>query len=347
MKQKNKKKYSQIKKAERLELAILLKKDYSQRDIAKVLRRSPNTISEEIARNSVNGIYDQLKANHRAYVRRKNSKFQGMKIEKDKDLREYVEVGLKKDWSPEKIAGRIKETDKHIKYASYQAIYKYVFSPYGRKLEKQLRYKGKKRKTKGSYLKVGKLENRIFIDQRPVIINQRERYGDWEGDFVCSGKQGKGFLLVLHERKARYVLMCKIIVRSPQLINQLLSDLSQGFENFNSLTLDNDIAFKKHEELSRVLGCDVFFCHPYHSWEKGGVENTNKLIRQYISKGSDISKYRDKYIQEIENKLNSRPRKCLGYKTPEEVMWENMQFKQKSQCVKLELEVKKETECST
>ena len=338
--------YSHIKKAERLELAILLGKGYSLRAIAKAMDRSVGTISEEIARNSVNGIYDPLKANHKAYVKRKNSKFQGMKIEKDKELREYIEICLKKDWSPEEISGRIKEVDGHIKYVGFKGIYKYVFSPYGRKLERQLRYKGQKRRPRGNHSKVDKLENRIFIDERPVVINNRKRCGDWEGDFICSGKQGKGFLLVLHERKTRYVLMQKILVRSPDLVNQTLSHLTEGFDSFNSLTLDNDIAFKRHEELSQALGCSVFFCHPYHSWEKGGVEYSNKLIRQYIPKGSDISKYSVKYVQEIEGKLNQRPRKCLSYKTPLEVMQENNQFKQKTQCVRLELDVKKEAECS-
>lgn len=341
------KKGSHIKKAERLELAILLDKRHSLRSIAKAMKRSVGSISEEIKRNSTAGIYNPLKADHKAYVRRRSAKFQGMKIEKDKALREYVEKGLNKDWSPEEISGRIKEVDTHIKYVGFKGIYKYIFSPYGRNLEKYLRYKGRKRKTKkGGSSKVDKLKNRIFIDKRPQIINQRERYGDWEGDFISSGKQGKGYLLVLHERKARYTFIRKVLVRSPSLINQIIFELSQNFNVFNSLTLDNDIILQRHEQLSCLLGCDLFFCHPYHSWEKGGVENTNKLIRQYIPKGSDISKYSDKYIQEIEDKLNQRPRKCLNYETPEEAMRENHQFKQNIQCVRLELDVKKETECS-
>lgn len=323
---KKQRKYSHIKKAERLEIAILLEKGYGVRDIAKVLKRSPGAISEEIKENGTKGIYDPQKAQHKAYVRRKYSKHQGMKIIENKPLKGYVEEKLRIDWSPEEISGRLRNVDKDITYASHRVIYKYIFSAYGRRLERFLRYKGKKRK-KRKRTKVTKLEDRTFIDQRPEIINQRQRYGDWEGDFLVSGKKGKGALLVLYERKARYAIIQKIISRRTEIVNRYIKEITGGLLCFNSLTIDNDISFRRHQELSQMLNCPVFFCHPYHSWEKGGVENTNKLIRQYIPKGSDISKYSEQYIKEIENKLNNRPRKCLNYKTPLEVMLENNQFK--------------------
>lgn len=319
-------KYTHIKKAERLEIAILLKKGYSLRDIAGALNRDPSTISREIKRNSVKRRYVPEKAQHKAYVKRKYSKYQGMKIVEDRDLRNYVEEKLKEDWSPEEISGRIREVDKEIKYVSYLAIYKFVYSVYGRLLENHLRYKGKKRK-KRQREKIGQLKNRVFIDKRPEIISKKERFGDWEGDLIVSNKSGKGVLIVLYERKAMYVAIKKLLTRSCHLINQYIKEMTGGFIYFNSLTIDNDISFRKHQELSQSLGCPVYFCHPYHSWEKGGVENINKLIRQYIPKGSDISKYSDQYIKEIEIKLNNRPRKSLNYKTPLEVMTENNQFK--------------------
>jgi len=325
MNKEKKRKYHHIKKAERLEIAILLKRGYKRKEIAQVLKRSKGTISDEIKRNSVKGFYDPHKAQHKAYVKRKYSKYQGMKVAQDNQLRGYVEEKIKKDWSPEEIAGRIKNIDSQIKYASRGAIYKFIFSPYGRNLEKHLRYKGKKKRKKRE--KVSKLKNRVFIDQRPAFINNRERFGDWEIDFIVSGREGKGALLVFHERKARYTIIEKVASRSPDIVNQHIQKVTGGFACFNSLTLDNDISFQKHEELSERIGLPLYFCHPYHSWEKGGVENTNKLIRQYVPKGSDISKYSDKKLQEIEAKLNNRPRKCLGYKTPLEVMLENNQFK--------------------
>jgi len=113
------------------------------------------------------------------------------------------------------------------------------------------------------------------------------------------------------------------------LVYRYIAELTGGVL-MNTLTLDNDIIFRKHKELSKLLGVPVYFCHPYHSWEKGGVENTNKLIRQYIPKGSDISQYTDAYIQMIQDKLNNRPRKCLKYKTPLEVMLQHSQLKKET-----------------
>jgi IS30 family transposase len=210
-----------------------------------------------------------------------------------------------------------------------------VYSVYGRKLERFLRYKGKKRKPKGPS-KVPQLKNRVFVDKRPKVIEKRKRFGDWEGDFIVSGKSGTGVLLVLHERKARYTIIRKVMSRSPALVNQYMQEMFGIVVCFNSLTLDNDIAFTKHEELSELLGKPVYFCHPYHSGEKGSVENTNKLIRQYIPRGCDISRYTDKEIQEIEDKLNHRPRTCLTYRTRLEVMIKNNQFKTVEQFLRIE-----------
>lgn len=322
----NKRKYAHIKKAERTEIAILLEKGYSKREMARALRRSPNTIAQEVLQNSVKGTYDPAKANHKAYVKRKYSKYQGMKIVQDRELWDYVGQKLRQDWSPEEIAGRVKYVDKHITYASYQAIYKFVYSAYGRALERRLRYKGRRRKPRNNG-KVAKLENRVFIEKRPKITERRGRFGDWEGDFIVSGKNGSGVLLVLHERKTRYTIIRKIASKSPVLVNRYMKEMFGLVVCFNSLTLDNDIVFRKHEELSGLLGKPVYFCHPYHSWEKGGVENTNKLIRQYVPRGSDISKCTDRGIQATEDTLNSRPRKCLRYRTPLEVMVKNNQLK--------------------
>jgi len=121
-----------------------------------------------------------------------------MKVVEDNQLRNYVEEKLKEDWSPEQIAGRLKEVDKDIKYASRGAIYKFIYSVYGRLLEKYLRYKGKKKK-RGKRTKVFQIENRVFIEKRPEIILKKQRFGDWEGDLIVSGKSGKGVLIVLYE----------------------------------------------------------------------------------------------------------------------------------------------------
>jgi len=307
-----------------LEIALLKSKKYCIRDIARALGRSPGTISDEIKRNSVRRSYDSAKADHKAYVARKYSKYQGMKIESRPELRAYVEAKVIEDWSPEEVSGRIREIDRHLPSVSTKGIYKYVSSVYGRRLEPHLAYKGRKKRSHPR-LKVTQLTDRIFIDQRPRIVDTRARYGDWEGDFIVSGRNGSGALLVLHERKARYALIRKIDAPSIELVHQYLSAMTGGII-MNTLTLDNDILFRKHREMSRILGVPVYFCHPYHSWEKGGVENTNRLIRRYMPKGSDISLVSDERIREIQEKLNARPRKCLDYQTPTEVMREHDQF---------------------
>lgn len=317
------KNYQHLKKAERLEIAILLKKDYSIREIAGVLKRDPGAISREIRANSVNGKYDPTKANLKAWTRRKYSKYQGMKVVRDWRLRNFVEAMIKADWSPDEIAGRLREVETELTYASHRVIYKFVHSHYGGyNLEKHLRHAKRRKK----YLKVTQLTDRVFIDQRPQIIEEKQRFYDWEGDFIVSGKNGSGALLVLYGRKSQLVIIRKLTTRSPSLISRIFREITGGEIRFNSLTLDNDIAFKKHLILSESLGAPIYFCHPYHSWEKGGVENMNKLIRQYIPKSSDISKFSEEYIREVESKLNNRPRKNLGYKTPLEILAENNQF---------------------
>lgn len=317
--------YSHISKTERQEIAILSEKGYSRRNIAAVLGRNASSISREISSRTTKGVYNPEKAHAKARVKRQNSKYQGMKVVGDQVLRAYVETKLQEDWSPEAISGRIKEIDRPLKYISAKGIYKFVASAYGARFQRYLAYQGRRRKPQTAS-SAAKIENRTFIDKRPKIVEKRGRFGDWEGDFIVSGRDGSGVLLVLHERKARYTLVRKITAVSIERVHEFLRQMTGGIV-VNTLTLDNDIVFRKHEEMSRILGVPVYFCHPYHSWEKGGVENTNKLIRRYIPKGSDISKFSDEYIQEVETKLNTRPRKCLRYRTPLEVMIRYNQLK--------------------
>jgi transposase, IS30 family len=315
-----------IKTEERWQIAALRNAGNGVSEIARQLSRSKSSISEEIRKRVVRGVYDPKKADHKAYVKRKGSKHQGMKIAGDAKLRDFVEEMLAEDWSPDEIAGHLKNERPDIKYASEKAIYKFVRSPYGRNLERKLRNYKKKSGRPGNN-KASGLEGRIFIDQRPEIIENKARFGDWEGDLIVSGKDGKGVLLVLHERKSRLPLIEKIMSRDTDTINKKIYERTGIFVAFNSLTLDNDISFAKHRELSTLISAPVYFCHPYHSWEKGAVENTNRLIRQYFPKGCDISQYGVKYVREVERKLQNRPRRCLGYKTPLQVLKENGQIK--------------------
>ena len=312
-------KYRHISKVERLEIGILLRKGYSAAEIADELGRHKSSIHREIRRNTVASEYLSAKAQQKAYVRRKYSKYQAMSIVKDMKLREYIHTKLLDDnWSPEQIAGRLAH-EAGLEQVSAPTIYKYIRSPYGRQLEYELQLAKKKRKRKFQQ-KVTKLEDRIFIDKRPTAANNRSQYGHWEADFIVSGKSyGNTSLLVLHERVTRYTLIARIEARTVKNVEDVLEEALHFIGDFKSLTLDNDIAFRRHEKLSRLIKAPVYFCQPYHSWEKGGVENANRLIRRFIPKGCDIAEYSREDIQNIQDWMNNLPRKILGFKSAKEL----------------------------
>jgi transposase, IS30 family len=284
---------------------------------AKILQRAKSTVSKELQR--VYGTYDARKAQgHRDRAQYHKTK-DWMKIVEHRELRTYVETHMKEDWSPEEIAGRLKHIDTKLPIVSTPSIYRFIYSVYGRCIEKYLRY-GKRSKYAKGYAHKVTIDGRTFIDKRPKRVASRRWFGDWEADFICSGKSGKGYLLVFVERKTRYIIVKRILTKDIETMHKIFREVLGVTYIVNSLTIDNDIVFRRHAELSSIVGAPVFFTHPYHSWEKGTVENMNKWIRQYVKKGSDISKYTDAYVQTIEDKLNGRPRKCLKYKTPLEAL---------------------------
>ena len=264
-------------------------------------------------------------AHAKACLRRRMAKYQGMKLRTDPDLCRYVEEKLAKDWSPEEIAGRLKYRERERGYISFFAIYRYVETVWGEKFKHLLRYQGKKR---GDGRKETPIDHRIMIDQRPQSVGKRRVFGHWEFDFIVSGKKGKGALLVCIERKTRYVLIFKLRNRKVATINQILERLVGARLYVASVTIDNDVCFRHHQEMSQILGAPIYFCHPYHSWEKGSVENMNKWIRQYIKKGSSISQYSKHYIQFVQERLNNRPRKCLNFYTPAEMFLKEQRLQQ-------------------
>ena len=292
----------------------MLNKDYSLRDIGRVLNRSPNTISLEVKNNSTNGTYDPKKANHKSYVKRHYASFRGSKIINNPELREFVESALCDEQSPGAISGRIKNHEKHLPNVSKNTIYNFLNGPYG-KLIRDVR---KKRKYRKKRPKVKQLKDRVFIDKRPKIVQSRARTGDCEADFIVSGKGGKGYLLVVTERKTRYVFIEQILDISVDNVHEAFLKIKKRFSQMKTLTLDNDILFKMHKVLEKLLDVPIYFCHPYHSWEKGSVENSNKYIRKFIPKGSDISRYDREYICAVAQKCNERFMEVIDYYTPEE-----------------------------
>lgn len=240
--------------------------------------------------------------------------FRGKKIIAHNKLREFVDGALSDGQSPEAIAGRLKYQEKHLPYVSKDTIYRYLKSPYGKLIGIKWKKKVKPKKSR----KVSKLKDRVFIDKRPKVIEKRERVGDMEADFIVSGKSGKGVLLTVVCRKLRVAFLELITEVSIDEVHNAFMRIKKRFPEMRTFTLDNDILFKMHKTLEKLLELNIYFCHPYHSWEKGSIENVNKEIRKFIPKGSNLSKYDLEFIETLEKHLNQRFMKCLKYKTPEE-----------------------------
>jgi IS30 family transposase len=283
------------------------------------LSRSVSAISKEIKINKVNGIYDSHKAQHKAYVRRHSASFRGQKIINHKKLRSFIESNLLDGQSPAGISGRLKYQEKSLPYVSKDVIYQYLRSPYGKITGLQL----KKKKRPVRRKKVTELKNRTFIDKRPKIIDSRARIGDIEADFIVSGRGGKGIILTSACRKIRVAFLEIIYDVSIDEVHKAFLKIQKRFPEIKSITTDNDILFRMHKTLEKLLKLKIYFCHPYHSWEKGTVENLNKQIRKYIPKGSDISKYDEEYISLVEEKCNDRFMEILKFKMPKEKLTEH------------------------
>jgi transposase, IS30 family len=316
--------YKHLSQEERELIAAQLSEGSSLGDIAKAVGRDKSTISRELKRNSPpeRRRYVPCRAHARACERKTNANTHERL--KNELVRQYVKDGLAKGWSPEQISGRIR-IDHPGQTINHEAIYQYVYHPQNPdRLEmiQLLRRTHKKRKNKGIGRKVRKtkIPNRISIDARPKSVEKRRHAGHWEGDSLISRKS-KVALNTLVERKSRLVLITMLprkgaIETNKAIIGRLKKLPAKGRQ---TLTLDNGTENAKHEQLSARLGIKCYFAHPYASWERGTNENSNGLIRWYLPKGTDFRKITPEQIARIEYLLNSRPRKCLGYKTPSEV----------------------------
>ena len=241
----------------------MLDKGYSQREVARTLGRSNSTISDEIKRGGVKGVYDPLKAHHKAYVRRHGSKYQAMKIINHHELQDFVERSLYDGQSPGNIAGRVKKREKHLPSIGKDSIYRFISSIYGRKIEYE---RSKKKKwQRGQKKKMKKIEGRVFIDKRPKAINERRRLGDVEADFIVSGKNSKGILLTVVDRKTRFSFIEQILEVSIQNVEKAFQKIKKRFPELRTVTTDNDILFRRHKRLEKLLSVKIYFCHPYHS----------------------------------------------------------------------------------
>lgn len=304
--------YTHFGKTERLELSVLLKKGYSLRDIASALKRSPSSVSREIKKNSVSGVYDPHKANHKARVRRKHSKYQAMKVRERTWLEADIRNGLEQGWTPEEITGRLRAQHGHS-VVSFKTIYKYLYTVYGIPWCQYLpSRRSQRRKRRRKKTKRVLIPHRRFIDQRPQIVEERVRIGDFEGDTLGVPKSTHHTLAAVVDRASLYFLATKIsrVKYAVGGYQRLLKPLL-----VQSLTLDNGVEHVRYEQLD----VDTYFAHPYRSWEKPLIENTFQRLRRYIPKKARLADYSDTDISDIVDRMNGTPRKRLGYQTPEEV----------------------------
>jgi len=302
---------------ERKRIDRFLRKKSSLRHIAVKLGRSLSSVSDEVRVNSTKGKYDAMKAEAKARLRRQNSKLQCMKVAMDPDLKSFVTKNIMDDQSPEGISGRIREVRCDLQYASTKAIYKFIWSPHGRKIEKHL-YSRSVHKKSGPKRGISvSIDGRTMVDERPKKVDSRGKFGHYEGDFIESGKDGHGSLLVLVERKTRYPFLRYLEDRTTENVNKAVKEMLGG-NPIESLTIDNDISFQKHQELSKLIEAEIYFCHPQSPHEKGTIENRNKAIRRYVKKKCDLSELPKETFPFVEEKLRNKYMKCLNFKTPKE-----------------------------
>lgn len=323
--------YSQLTMEEREQFQMALWEGKSLRAIARELKRSPATLSRELRRN---GSWSNRRYIPRIAQERAQSRIQarGKRIRlKDAPIRQYVHAKLREGYSPEQIAGRIRID--HPQYRiSHEAIYQYVYTQYrrggygvctGTDLRKYLRRRHKVRHPRKILYAVekGPIANKISIDLRPREVEARSLPGHWEGDTIES-KKGSAGLNTLVERMSGYVFVSKLPDRKSEttahIVTRRLQRIPQRLRK--TLTLDNGPENARHEDITRWVGTQIFFAHPYHFWERGTNENTNGLIRWYLPKGTDFTTINDEHIKNIEYRLNTRPRKRLKWRTPLEVL---------------------------
>lgn len=310
-----------MEKGERLELSILRKKGYSLREIGQALGRSHSSLSRELKKNKVNRSYDPQKANAKAKMRRTRSKYQWMKVRETPGLEKYVGERMKRGWSPELIAGCYRnETGEKLKA---DTIYKYLYSAFGQHLCKYLKYKryGKRRfRLRTKAVPASHIPDRVSINERPVEIGERRTFGHFEADTMGRPHRASPqTLVVMRERLSRKLFSIKV---------KRLKYTIEGFKKIieplsvSSITFDNGVENIRYQELD----IPSYFCNPYHSWEKGSVEQGIGQIRTYIPKKADLKNYTPRHIEAIMDLLNNRPMKCLDYKTPNEVYDKNIQL---------------------
>jgi len=308
--------YTQLTQEQRYQISALLKMDHTQIEIAKVIGVHKSTVSRELRRNRGLRGYRPKQAHRLAVSRRDKSR---PRI--GTSIWILIEALIRQEWSPEQVSDSLK--DNHGLQISHEWIYQYILTDKhaGGDLHRHLRCQKKRRKRYGSYDRRGKLKNRVSIDERPAIVDTRQRLGDWEVDTII-GKGHRHAIVSLTERKSRLALLRKVECKTAQAVADAVIELMKSLPiRTHTITADNGKEFADHERIAKKLNTDVYFAHPYSSWERGSNENMNGLIRQYFPKKRSFVTITQQEIDFVMERLNNRPRKCLGFKTPNDVFF--------------------------
>ena len=306
---------------QRCQIFALLKSGHTQAHIARQIGVDPSTISRELARNSGASGYRFGQAHEAASGRRHAASSTPRKM--TPEVVAVVEEKLTQEqWSPEQISGRLAQEG--VATISHESIYRHVWNDKKDEgnLYLHLRHSGKKyNKRKGRNSGRGLIPNRVDIDRRPAIVATKSRIGDWEADTII-GARHQGAILSHVERKSKYTKLVSLPDKTADAVVQASARMLGPLANrIETITYDNGKEFAAHVEIAASLQANCYFAKPYHAWERGLNEHTNGLVRQYFPKGSDLSIVSDTDVQRVEDKLNSRPRKILGYRTPREVFF--------------------------
>ncbi len=288
----------------------------TQEQIAVAVGCSQGSISKELARNRGQRGYRALQA-QRTAEGRQSGKRSRPKVVAGR-VREEVEARLLLKHSPDQISKVLALEGMGV---SHESIYTHIAldKKGGGELWRQLRINGKRRYRRRSKAGRGeKIPERVDIDERPAVVSARRRYGDWEGDLI-QGARGSGYLLSVYERKSRLGKLYKLPDKSSLGTATGIVSILEGHE-VRSITYDNGLEFAMHAAVNELLGSESYFCKPYSSWEKGGVENFNGLVRQYFPKGSDFREITPERLAQVEDELNNRPRRVLRYRCPNDFL---------------------------
>ena len=309
--------YTQLTQEQRYQIYALMKANFNQQQIAFELRIHPSTISRELRRGRGRRGYRPRQAQQLAESRAATRHRPRISA----STWAVVESLLLKEWSPEQISGRLKLEKQST--VSHERIYQYIYADQraGGGLHLHLRCRKKRRKRYGTYSRRGQLPNRIGIEKRPKIVDRRSRIGDWEADTLIGKGHQSGILSVV-ERKSKLTRLGRIKRRTKEEIKDVALSLLKPVEALvHTITSDNGREFAGHEEIAEKLGARFYFAHPFAAWERGLNENTNGLLRQYFPKSADLTSITDEEVHHAEERLNNRPRKTLGFRTPNEVFF--------------------------